>query len=77
VKDMLVALGSGFWIVAVVFVVVFLGVAAAVYSRSGSDVSEHPLGRDHAGGAPGAAGRGETAGRDAGESTPLDQHGTR
>jgi hypothetical protein len=59
------------------FLVAFVGVAIAVYSRRGSDVSEHPLGREAAGDAPGAAGPSEVSGRDSGEETTFDQHGTR
>jgi hypothetical protein len=59
------------------FLVAFVGVAIAVYSRRGSDISEHPLGQEAAGEAPGAAGRSEISGHDAGESTTFDQHGTR
>jgi hypothetical protein len=59
------------------FLLAFVGVAIAVYSRRGSDVSEHPIGREAAGDAPGAAGRGEVSGKDAGEATTFDQHGTR
>jgi hypothetical protein len=59
------------------FLVAFVGVAIAVYSRRGSDVSEHPLGQEAAGDAPGAAGRSEISGQDAGETTSFDQRGTR
>lgn len=59
------------------FLLAFVGVALAVYSRRGSDISEHPLGSDAAGSAPGAAGRSEISGHDDGELTTFDQHGTR
>jgi hypothetical protein len=59
------------------FLVAFVGVAIAVYSRRGSDISEHRIGQEAAGDAPGAAGRSEVSGRDAGEETTFDQHGTR
>jgi hypothetical protein len=65
------------WIVIGVFLLAFLGVAIAVYSRRGSDISEHPLGQEAAGSAPGAAGQSEISGHDAGELTTFDQHGTR
>jgi hypothetical protein len=65
------------WIVIAVFLLAFLGVALAVYSRSGSDISEHPLGQEGTEGAPGAAGQSEISGHDAGELTTFDQHGTR
>jgi hypothetical protein len=65
------------WIVIAVFVLAFIGVAVAVYSRRGSDISEHPRGREAGGGAPGSAGRSEISGRDEGESTMFDQRGKR
>jgi len=64
------------WVVIAIFLLAFVGVALAVYSRSGSDISEHPLDEEAAGDAPGAAGPGGTSGQ-AAETSAFDQHGTR
>jgi hypothetical protein len=65
------------WIVALVFIVAFVGIALAVYSRSGSDVSSHPINEESAGEAPGAAVPSDVSGHDEGEESVLDQRGTR
>ncbi len=42
-------------VVIAVFLIAFLGIAVAAYSRRGSDISPHPRGEEHDASAPGAA----------------------
>ena len=70
-----VAASSGGWILVVVIVVILAGVVYGFYTRSGSNISEHPL--DVRAEAPGASGRSEISGKDEGEGSTFDTHGTR
>lgn len=42
-------------VVIVVFLLAFAGIAYGAYTRRGSEISEHPIGEETAGSAPGAA----------------------
>ena len=65
--------GNSFILLAVLVVlVVFVGIA--LYTRRGSGIETRPW--DGTQGAPGAAGPEEVSGRDEGEGSALDQHGT-
>lgn len=55
--------------------VVLAGVIYGFYTRTGSGIAEHPS--DGLDGAPGARGRGEVSGKDEGEGSALETHGTR
>ena len=69
------ALANGSFIFVAVVVVIFFAVAFGFYTRRGSGIDEHPS--DGLDGAPGAQGRSEVSGKDQGESSALDTHGTR
>jgi len=71
----IVIAASGGWILVVVGLVLVAGVVYGFFTRSGSGINEHPLdARDEA---PGAEGRSEVTGRDEGDGSALDTHGTR
>lgn len=71
----LISTSSGGLILVVVAVALLAGVIYGFYTRSGSGIEPRPW--DGSGGAPGAEGRSEVSGRDDGEGTALDTHGTR
>ncbi len=71
----LVAASSGDWVFVVAVVVILAGIVYGFYTRSGSGISEHPL--DVRDDAPGAEGRSEVSGKDEGEGSTFDTHGTR
>lgn len=71
----LAAFANGSFIFVAVVVVIFFAVAFGFYTRRGSGIDEHPS--DGLDGAPGAQGRSEVSGKDQGESSALDTHGTR
>jgi hypothetical protein len=56
-------------------VVILAGVIYGFYTRGGSGIAEHPL--DSRGQAAGAEGPSELSGKDEGEGSALDTHGTR
>jgi len=68
---------SGGWIVAVVFILVFVAIAFGLFSREGGEIDEHPLGGERNDGAPGAEGPSELSGQNADAPSAFDQHGTR
>jgi len=65
----------GWIIVIVAFLVILAGAGYGLFTRAGSGIEEHP--RDYADEAPGTQGRSEATGRDEGEGSVLDTHGTR
>lgn len=65
--------GSSF-IVLAVLVVFVAAIVYALFTRQGSGIDPRPW--DGSGGAPGAKGPEELSGRDEGEGSALDQHGT-
>jgi hypothetical protein len=71
----LVALAGGSWIFLIVVVLIVAAVAWSFYTRTGSAIDEHPRGKEDQ--APGATGRSEISGKDAGEGSAFDTHGTR
>jgi hypothetical protein len=72
---MALAASSGGWIFVVVILVILAGVVYGFYTRSGSGIDEHPVdSRDES---PGAEGPSEVSGKDEGEGSTLDTHGTR
>lgn len=66
--------GNSFILLAVLLVFI-AGVIVALYTRRGSGIAERPW--DGSQRAPGAAGPDELSGRDEGEGSALDQHGTK
>jgi hypothetical protein len=70
-----VALAAGGWIVVVVMLLFLAGVIYGFYTRAGSGIEEHPLDSDEQ--AAGAQGPSEVSGKDEGEGSVLDSHGTR
>jgi hypothetical protein len=58
-----------------VVLLILVGVVWHFYTRTGSAIDEHPLGKEDQ--APGATGRSEISGQDAGEGSAFDTHGTR
>jgi hypothetical protein len=71
----MVALANGSWIFLGVAVVIVAGLVFTTFSRHGSMIDQHPLdARDEAAG---ARGQNELSGRDEGEGSALDTHGTR
>ena len=71
----MIALSSGAWIFLGVAVAIVAGLIFGVFTRSGSMIDEHPI--DAREEAPGARGQSELSGRDEGEGSTLDTHGTR
>ena len=69
------ALAGGSGILLLVILVVLAGVIYGFYTVSGSGISHHP--NDGQDGAPGAEGPSETSGKDEGEGSALETHGTR
>ncbi|HYP49155.1 MAG TPA: hypothetical protein VEQ61_11000 [Thermoleophilaceae bacterium] len=70
-----VALADGSWIFLLVLVLILVGIIFGYYTRTGSGIDQHPS--DGLDGAPGAEGQSELSGRDEGEGSALDTHGTR
>jgi hypothetical protein len=70
-----VALADGSWIFLLVLVLIFAGLVFGYYTRTGSGIDQHPT--DGLDGSPGAEGQTELSGRDEGEGSTLDTHGTR
>jgi hypothetical protein len=70
-----VALAEGSWILLLVMLLILAGVSYGFYTRTGSGIEEHPL--DSREEAPGAEGRSEVSGKDEGEGSALDTHGSR
>lgn len=71
----LLALAGGSMIFLGVVVVLLGGLIYGMFTRVGSGIDHHP--HDGSDGAPGAKGSSETSGRDEGEGSALDDHGTR
>ena len=69
-----VALTDGSWLLRGVMLLLFGGVVYGFYTRGGSGIDTHPT--DGRGGAPGADGQADAAGREGGTS-PLSTHGTK
>ena len=69
------ALAGGSFIFLLVIVVVLGGVIYGFFTTRGSGIDHHP--HDGEDGAPGAEGQSETSGKDQGEGSALNQHGTR
>jgi hypothetical protein len=65
----------GWIIVVIVGLVILVGAGYGLLTRAGSGIEEHP--RDDVDEAPGTEGRSEATGRDEGEGSVLDTHGTR
>lgn len=70
-----IALSGGSFIVLLVCALILVGVIYGFYTREGSGISSHP--HDGSDEAPGAKGPGEASGRDEGEGSTLDDHGTK
>jgi hypothetical protein len=68
------AVATGSWILVGVALLILAGVVYGFYTRSGSGIDQHRLDAQDA---PGAEGRSELSGRDEGEGSPFDTHGTR
>jgi hypothetical protein len=58
-----------------IVLVILAGVVYGFYTRSGSGIEEHPS--DGMDGAPGAHGRSEVSGKDEGQGSAFETHGTR
>lgn len=70
----MIALAGGSFIFVAIVVVILVGVVLGFYTRKGSGIDEHP--NDGLDGAPGAEGRSEVSGKDQGEGSAFDTHGT-
>lgn len=73
--DVSIALAGGSFIFLAIIVVIFFAVVYGFFTRAGSGIDEHPS--DGLDGAPGSKGRSEVSGKDQGEGSALDTHGTR
>lgn len=71
---MVVAAGTGGVILIVVALVIVAGVVYGYYTRRGSGIEPRRWSGD---GAPGAEGEPEVSGKDQGEGSSFDTHGTR
>lgn len=71
----LLALAGGSMIFLGVVVVLIGGLIYGMFTRVGSGIDHHP--HDGSDGAPGAKGQSETSGRDEGDGSAFDDHGTR
>lgn len=69
------AIAPGSYIFLAIVVVILLSLVIGFYTRRGSGIDEHPS--DGLDGAPGAEGRSEVSGKDQGEGSAFDTHGTR
>ena len=65
---------SGLVLIAILLVIL-VGVVYGYFTRYGSGIDEHPS--DGLDGAPGAKGPSEVSGKDEGDGSTLDTHGTR
>lgn len=70
-----IALADGSLIVLLVLVLILVGVIYGFYTREGSGIASHPT--DGSDDAPGAKGPSEASGKDEGEGSTLDDHGTK
>jgi hypothetical protein len=70
-----IALAGGSWVILLVMLLILAGVIYGFYTREGSAIDEHPGGAESE--APGAEGKSEVSGKDEGEGSALDTHGTR
>ena len=70
-----IALGAGGWILIVVALLILVGVVYGFYTRAGSGIAAHRLESEEQ--AAGAEGPSEASGKDEGEGSTLDRHGTR
>ena len=70
-----VALAGGSWIILIVVLLILAAVVWHFYTRTGSAIDEHPRNKEDQ--APGARGQSEISGKDEGEGSALDTHGTR
>lgn len=71
----LVAFADGSWIFILVIVIALGGVIYGFFTVSGSGIEHHP--HDGSDGAPGAKGQSEASGKDQGQGSALDDHGTK
>lgn len=72
-------MNSGDFIIVGVMVLAFVGVVFGYYTRTGSEIDQHPsdgLSRDGGPAAPAAKGTGRLGGVEEGEHDPFDSHGT-
>ena len=72
-------MNSGDFIIVGVLVLAFVGVVFGYYTKTGTEIDQHPSdGLSHDGGsaAPGSKGSGELGGIQEGEHDPFDSHGT-
>ena len=60
----------------IVALLLLVGMIHGLYTRSGSGIDQHPV-DSFRGEAAGAEGQSELSGRDEGEGSALDTHGTR
>jgi hypothetical protein len=70
-----IALAGGSWGFLLVMLLILAGVIYGLYNREGSAIDQHPGGAESE--APGAEGRSEVSGKDEGEGSAFDTHGTR
>jgi hypothetical protein len=70
-----IAVGEGTWVIVLVAFLILAGVVYGFYTRGGSGIEQRPIDAER--GAPGAKGPSEVSGRDEGEGSPFDTHGTR
>ena len=68
-------MGEGAWILLIVILLMLAGVVYGFFTRAGSGINQHRQSRTH--GAPGSRGKTEVSGKDEGEGSTLDTHGTR
>jgi hypothetical protein len=69
------AVGEAGWVIVVVALLLLAGVIYGFFTRHGSGIDQHRHGGDR--GATGATGKSEVSGKDEGEGSTLDTHGTR
>lgn len=65
---------DGSFVFLAIVVVIFFALVYGFFTRQGSGIDEHPS--DGLDGAPGAKGKSEVSGKDQGEGSALDTHGT-
>lgn len=70
-----IGLAGGSWIFLVVILLILVGVIYGFYTRKGSGIDQHPHNAESQ--APGAKGSSEISGKDEGEGSAFDTHGTR
>jgi hypothetical protein len=69
------AVGGGTWVLLIVILLLLVGVVYGFFTRRGSGIDQHRVG--HESDAPGGRGKSEVSGKDEGEGSTLDTHGTR